>query len=55
MLWNRRRISSTGRPRTGMGVEETFTHLAFKASRPPDKWKSGCELQVFEAIMFSEV
>jgi AmmeMemoRadiSam system protein B/AmmeMemoRadiSam system protein A len=42
-------------PGQGWGVEETLTHLALKAGLPPDEWKSGCELQVFEAIVFSEI
>ncbi|MEA2068957.1 MAG: AMMECR1 domain-containing protein, partial [Verrucomicrobiota bacterium] len=39
----------------GWGLEETLSHLAMKAGLGSNDWKSGCEFQVFKAIVFGEV
>ncbi len=36
------------------GLAETLTHLSMKAGLAPDGWQSGCEFNVFEAIVFGE-
>lgn len=41
-------------PEQGWGIEETLTQLALKAGLGPSDWKSGCEFEVFEAIVFGE-
>ncbi len=41
-------------PEQGWGIEETLTQLSVKAGLPPDAWRSNCQFQVFEAIVFSE-
>ncbi len=41
-------------PEQGWGLEETLTHLSLKAGLPSDGWQTGCEFQIFEAIVFSE-
>lgn len=38
----------------GWDVEQTLTHLSAKAGLPPDAWKEGASLSVFEGIIFSE-
>lgn len=38
----------------GWGLEETLTHLALKAGLSGSAWKSRCEYQVFDAIVFGE-
>lgn len=41
-------------PEQGWTLEETLTHLAFKAGLGSDDWKSGASFTVFEAIVFGE-
>ncbi|WP_372846416.1 AmmeMemoRadiSam system protein B [Pontiella sp.] len=41
-------------PEQGWGLSTTLSHLAMKAGLGPDDWKSGCQFQVFEAIVFGE-
>jgi AmmeMemoRadiSam system protein A len=41
-------------PEQGWGIEETLSHLAQKAGLASNDWKSGCEFQVFEAVVFGE-
>jgi AmmeMemoRadiSam system protein A len=35
-------------------LEETLTHLSFKAGLPPDAWKQGAAFEVFQAEVFGE-
>ena len=42
-------------PEQGWGLEEMLSHLALKAGLSPNDWESGCEFNVFEAIVFSEL
>jgi AmmeMemoRadiSam system protein B/AmmeMemoRadiSam system protein A len=41
-------------PEEGWDLSTTLTHLVMKAGLGPDDWKTGCQFQVFEAIVFSE-
>jgi len=41
-------------PEQGWDLPTTLTHLSLKAGLGPDDWKSGCEYEVFTAIVFSE-
>lgn len=41
-------------PEQGWDVEETLSHLAMKAGLSANAWEEGCDLMVFEAIVFSE-
>ncbi|VGO20293.1 AmmeMemoRadiSam system protein B [Pontiella sulfatireligans] len=41
-------------PEQGWGLEETLSHLAQKAGLGSNDWKTGCEFDVFEAVVFSE-
>jgi AmmeMemoRadiSam system protein A len=42
-------------PEQGWDLGETLSHLAMKAGLAPNDWKTGCEFQVFEAIVFGEI
>lgn len=39
----------------GWDRETTLSHLAMKAGQGANDWEFGCEFDVFEAILFSEV
>lgn len=41
-------------PEQGWDLSTTLTHLSMKAGLGPQDWKSGCEFQVFTAIVFKE-
>ena len=41
-------------PEQGWGLEETLSHLALKAGLGSNDWKSGCQFEVFTAIVFGE-
>jgi AmmeMemoRadiSam system protein B/AmmeMemoRadiSam system protein A len=41
-------------PRQGWDLQETLTHLSMKAGLPPDAWREGASLTVFEAVVFGE-
>lgn len=41
-------------PEQGWDLATTLTHLSLKAGLGPNDWKSGCEYEVFTAIVFSE-
>lgn len=38
----------------GWNLEETLSHLAYKAGLSPNAWEEGCEFQTFQAEVFGE-